>query len=902
MHAPLLNTVEFASRQLGEGGVLSGRAPLDDSFSNFLVQVIIIIAVTRGLAIVGTSLNQPKVIFEIVGGILLGPSAIGRDLDSTYVTRIFREENRGLLAVVAELGLVLYLFIVGMELDPKLLASHFKSAGTIAICGMIVPFCLGIAISRTMLHYLQKDEDTNYTGFFIFIGTALSITAFPVLARILKEGGLIYTKVGALVMGAAAINDAVAWCLLTLAISIANAGDMKIAGYIFLSVLAFALGLLFLIRPLFEIIVTEVESWNSKAWKNHLFAFTLILCFLCAWITALLGVHAIFGSFLFGLIVPRGSHLFKECNDAIEELVLTVMLPIYFTLSGIKTDITVIKTGDQGSMIVLVCFIASISKYIGTGVPAYFTGFDFRESAAVAVLMNTRGLVELIVLNLGMEAGVLTIRTFSVMVIMCLFTTFITCPCINYIYSANHRSKEVDIMHKTTIVSVAVPTSEHLILPLNKAIKMGIVVDALEHLQGLMNLVASMSSISLSGELSIVAMKFKEPTYTMNDEFLGITDDGRLIQVEEELSSITTSLLQDDTIKKPQMLPLSMLCKSLGVAVHPYDIQGNPDEFPVELAKLTSYYNCNLVLIPWRPSVYLKQFFWSSLKALDCNIAVVAQLNVSVSTVPEGRNRAGSIHNPRDERDRKYSYTGSDGEDSYAPDSNIRDPSSERQKYHNNQNAVSVSKKSSITDILPINIPRKPISTVLIVLTGLPTDDAVISLAMLYSENATIKVTMLFPNDIISPTEAKYENYKIMIKAKSNVTIKTIASSINADLVLAQMSDVQYDLVVTSFFEPTTESDYDNVTPRARSASLYRSTMTESTPDIREINSAIGVMSSLQDDLCPELGLLGSKIYQSNVSTSLLMVLHDIRGKSIDNGSSDVDIEGGIELTGLNNN
>ncbi len=906
LYSSVTDTVGL-SRHLSEGGVLSHHPALQDNFSDFLVQVIIIIALTRGLAIVGHALQQPKVIFEIVGGILLGPSAIGRDLDSVYVTRIFRVSNQPLLSVVANLGLVLYLFIVGMELDPKLLASHIKSAGSIAVCGMIVPFCLGVAISKTMIDYLQPNDNTDYTSFYIFIGTALSITAFPVLARILKEGGLIYTKVGALVMGAAAINDAVAWCLLTLAISIANAGDMKIAGYVFLSVLAFALGLLFLIRPIFEMIVTKVESLNSKAWSNHLFAFTIIFCFLCAWITALLGVHAIFGSFLFGLIVPRGSHLFRECNEAIEELVLTVMLPIYFTLSGLKTDITVIKTADQGAMIVFVCFIASISKYVGTGIPAYFSGFTLRESATVAALMNTRGLVELIVLNLGMESGILTIRTFSVMVIMCLFTTFITCPCVNFLYSANYRTKETDVVaaRKGTLTkgsSIAVPTIESSIMSLNKEAKVGIVVDALEHLQGLMNLLVSLAPSSTETGMSVVAMKFKEPTYTMKDEFLGITDDGRLIQVEEELSEISASLMNDPTIKKPQMLPLSMLCKSLGVAVHPYNIQGNPEEFPVELARLGTYYNCNLVLVPWRPSVYLKQFFWSSLKTVDCNIAVVAQLNVTVSTAPEGRTRAGSIHNPRENRDRMGSNAGSDGGDSQTSDSVNQIPSfgtaSTTQLYSNNPHAASARRKESITAVLPINTARRPISKILVVMTGQATDDAVIALALRYCAIPSMNITVLFPNDTISEKDVKYQNFKSILQSNTNVTVKTVATVANAALVLVEMSVVVYDLVITAFLEPAITHDTDVVTPRARSATLYAMTMTPNMPEIREINSAIGVVESLQDDPCPELGILGSKIYQSNVSASLLMVIHDVRStwKGLTN---DIDVENGIELTGL---
>jgi Kef-type K+ transport system membrane component KefB len=258
--------------------------------------------------------------------------------------------------------------------------------------GMAVPFALGIATSSTIFENLQasdpKFKDVSPTSFFVFIGTAMSITAFPVLARILKEGGLIYSKAGALVMGAAALNDAVAWCLLILAISIANAGNMLIAGYVFLSVLCMAIGMMILIQPLFHRLVTYVESTRSHVMRSNLFALTLILVFLSAWTTTLLGLDPIFGSFIFGLIIPRESQLFHDCNEYIEDLVLTFMLPLYFALSGLKTDVTQIHTGNEGAMVILVCFIATIGKFIGCGIPALFSGMTVRESCTIAVLMS----------------------------------------------------------------------------------------------------------------------------------------------------------------------------------------------------------------------------------------------------------------------------------------------------------------------------------------------------------------------------------------------------------------------------------------------------------------------------------------------------------------------------------
>eukprot|EP01035_Chromulina_nebulosa_P021490 gene21490-27832_t len=225
------NISDHVSRSLSTGsGILSGYGPLVDELNLFLVQAVIIIAMCRAIGIFGYYLKQPSVIFEIIGGIILGPSAIGRNAE--YLTKIFPPKSLTYLKLVADLGLILYLFVVGMELDIAKLATHAKRAGGVALLGMAVPFALGVAISSTLYNTLESSDPkyshVSHTSFFVFIGTAMSITAFPVLARILKESGLIYSKAGALTMGAAALNDAVAWCLLILAISIANAKNMNI--------------------------------------------------------------------------------------------------------------------------------------------------------------------------------------------------------------------------------------------------------------------------------------------------------------------------------------------------------------------------------------------------------------------------------------------------------------------------------------------------------------------------------------------------------------------------------------------------------------------------------------------------------------------------------------------------
>jgi Kef-type K+ transport system membrane component KefB len=272
-----------------EGGILSGVGYFEDPLWIFLVQATIIISICGVLGLLGRFMKQPKVIFEIIGGIILGPSAMGRN--EKYLQKIFPLSSLDYLGIVANIGLVLYLFLVGLELDPALLVSHAKKAGGIALLGMAVPFALGVAISGTMFDILEKDDplfaDVSHVSFFVFIGTALSITAFPVLARLLKEGGLIYTPAGAMAMGAAALNDALAWCLLTLAISIANAGDLTVAGKVFGCVAAVAIGLFVLIAPIFARFVEYVERMDSRGMDDNLFALTLCLMFMCAWTTGI---------------------------------------------------------------------------------------------------------------------------------------------------------------------------------------------------------------------------------------------------------------------------------------------------------------------------------------------------------------------------------------------------------------------------------------------------------------------------------------------------------------------------------------------------------------------------------------------------------------------------------------
>ena len=633
----------FGHRALSEGGVLSGHAPLDDFTSKFFVQVVIIVGLCRGLAIIGQKLRQPAVIFEIIGGILLGPTLISRN--AYFRDVIFSKSSRSYLVLFSNVGLVLYLFVVGMELDPVLLISHGHKAAGIAIAGMVVPFGLGVAISRTLFDTLQPEVDNEkFVGFYVFIGTAMSITAFPVLARILKEEGLIYTKSGAMVMGAAAINDAVAWCLLILAIALASAGNIAVGGYVFLCVVCFALGLFYIIRPPFHWLVREVESWNQPVWNRNLFALTLCMVFLCAFTTALLGVHAIFGGFLFGLIVPKNTKLFHDCNHNVEEIVVTLMLPVYFCISGLNTDITTIRTKDQGCMVLLVCFIATIGKFIGAGCASLAAGIPYRDSSVIMVLMNTRGLVELIVLNLGVQYGLLTTETFSVMVLMCLFTTFLTCPLVNLIYPKDMRrmtsAVDDESVHDAELSNKGIGLHLNQAYTSLKKLSIGIVVDELKEMELDMKLIYLFSHVLSDSLTAITAVKLNvSGSNTGKDCFIGLTE-GRLIKVEEESTGIGTH--EADSLA-PAMLPLSMFAKAIGCSVNAFQVQGDPNDYPSQLRSMANFYENNLVLFPWKSSEYKDTLFWQTRLRLPVPIALVVSRGQSKQTVDEPRQRSGSI-------------------------------------------------------------------------------------------------------------------------------------------------------------------------------------------------------------------------------------------------------------------
>ncbi|KAF9321420.1 K(+)/H(+) antiporter [Podila horticola] len=421
------------------GSVVTGLNPakfnLADPFPLFVIQAVIIIGLCYFLHLFLRKLKQPRVISEVIAGILLGPSVMGRI--PGFASTIFNPQSLPFLNLVSTIGLVLFLFLVGLELDPALVVKRARFALGISFAGMALPLGVGAAVSYVLYEELGPDTTVGFGQFLLFCGVAMSITAFPVLARILAEQKLLTTKVGFLTICAGAVGDIVAWILLALVVSIINSGSKITPLYVVLLSIAWILVLVFIVRPVFNYLIRITKSQDEPS--QTMMAFTLGVVLISAFITDIIGVHAIFGSFLVGLIIPNDTGFADGVTKRIEDLVSVILLPIYFALSGLKTQVGLLDNGRIWGLVLLVTFVACFGKIVGCTTAARIQGMEWRESFAIGVLMNCKGLIELIVLNIGYDAGVINDKIFVIMVAMCLITTCMTTPGVTWIYPVHYQ-------------------------------------------------------------------------------------------------------------------------------------------------------------------------------------------------------------------------------------------------------------------------------------------------------------------------------------------------------------------------------------------------------------------------------------------------------------------------------
>lgn len=395
-----------------------------------LIEVIIVIGLSRLVGLGFRRIKQPLVIGEIVAGIMLGPSLFGL-LAPDIAAALFPPETIPFLNVLSQVGLIFFMFLIGLELDPKYLKSQLDVAVLTSHVSILVPFSLG-TIASLLFYPLVSSSSVSFTAFALFLGAAMSITAFPVLARIITENNLQGTRLGTLALTCAAVDDVTAWCLLALAIAVAKNGSMAAA----IPTIVFSAIYIGLMLTVGRKFLKRLSIYYDRTGRltQFLLAGIYIGVVVSALITELIGIHLIFGAFLLGAVMPKHVGLTRELAEKTEDFVLTFLLPVFFAYSGLRTQIGLLNSPTLWLLCAVIVAIAIVGKYFGAYFAARVGGIEKREAAALGWLMNTRGLTELIVLNIGLSLNVISPLLFTMLVIMALVTTFMTSPLLELVY------------------------------------------------------------------------------------------------------------------------------------------------------------------------------------------------------------------------------------------------------------------------------------------------------------------------------------------------------------------------------------------------------------------------------------------------------------------------------------
>lgn len=422
-----------------------------------LVQIALILAVSRTVSFLFARIRQPHVMGEMVAGIMLGPSLFGLLFPVTHQT-IFPEHSIGLLSVLSQLGVVFFLFLVGLELDPKLLRNRGHTAVVISHTSIFAPLLLGAGLAIYLYPRVFNDtERMHFVSVALFMGAAMAVTAFPVLARILTERNLHKTNVGAVAITCAAVDDVTAWCLLAFVVGIARAEGLG-PGLVTAFLSAIYVGTMFLVVRPFLLRLQKVYERQGRL-SHSLVALIFILVLASAWMTEAIGIHALFGAFLMGALMPKDAGFVRAIADRLEDFTIVFLLPIFFAYTGLRTQIGLIDRGELWFDTILILFIACLGKFGGSAIAGRVCGLPWREASAVGILMNTRGLMELVILSIGLQEGVITPAVFAMMVIMALVTTFMTTPVLHMIYPDTAFVPVEKTQEKPSVFSVVIPVA-----------------------------------------------------------------------------------------------------------------------------------------------------------------------------------------------------------------------------------------------------------------------------------------------------------------------------------------------------------------------------------------------------------------------------------------------------------
>ena len=391
-----------------------------------LLALAAVILVGRLLAVLMKYAGQPPVIGEVLAGIVLGPSVLGwisRDWLNLESSPLLPPLVQPHLAIIASLGIVLYMFLVGVEFNADAFRKLARTAALVSVASLVVPFVLGVLLALTVMSGLAP-SGVPLVSFALFFGVALAVTAFPVLARILTDRQIAETELGVLALSCAAVGDVVAWWLLALVAGVVRSQAGNAIFVVGMSLLYIA-AMLVLIRPIAARLIARADGKGLGATAIAI-VFAALLA--SAFATESIGIHAVFGAFLLGVVIPHDSHTAQSLKAGLEQVVMVLLLPAFFAYTGMRTQIGLVSGWENWLICGLIIIVASVGKFGGTLAAARLAGLDWRVSASLGILLNTRGLMELIVLNIGLDLGVISPTLFAMMVIMALVTTLATTP------------------------------------------------------------------------------------------------------------------------------------------------------------------------------------------------------------------------------------------------------------------------------------------------------------------------------------------------------------------------------------------------------------------------------------------------------------------------------------------
>ncbi len=445
-----------------------------DLILRLLLQLAVILAACRLVGMVGRRLGQAQVVCEMITGVLLGPSLFGLLLPHLQ-SALFPQNiiiggvtithpSMSILYVIAHLGLALYMFLVGLEFDTSLIRGRGRQAGSISASGILLPFVLGGSFALLLYHdgglFGQQVSPAMAA---LFLGASMSITAFPMLARLIQQYQIARTKLGTLVFTTASVDDIAAWCLLALVLA-GQSNSPVIALVTIGGGTLYTVGMLTLGRRGLRILERMAEHKGGT--NKELIVLVLIVALFCAWLTTEIGIYEVFGAFVAGVAMPRG-HLADELRSRLEALTTGLLLPVFFVYSGLNTHLALVNTPGLWLITAIIILIAIAGKGVACTLGARFVGNSWRESATMGALMNARGLIELILLNIGLEAHIISPTLFTILVLMAMVTTLLTTPLYQWFYGRRleherARSAQEEVSNNTAHVAFDIPQSRRV--------------------------------------------------------------------------------------------------------------------------------------------------------------------------------------------------------------------------------------------------------------------------------------------------------------------------------------------------------------------------------------------------------------------------------------------------------